>query len=91
VSFAAQGIQYNIRLSGVIMNLDIIVLNQHQPSSLMDVQISVSENVLQALVVSEDVDHIPKKIAPPCLQSKNNSSQLKIMRGIVLFMTVQLS
>jgi hypothetical protein len=73
------------------MNLEIIVLDQLQPPSLMHVQISMSENVLQALMVGEDMNHIPKKIVPPCPQDKNNHSQFKIMHGIVFFMTAQLS
>jgi hypothetical protein len=73
------------------MNLEIIVLDQLQSSSLTHVQISLSENVLQALVVDEDMNHIPKKILPPCPQGKNNNNKFKIMRGIVLFMTSQLS
>jgi hypothetical protein len=72
------------------MNLKIIILDQLQPSSLTHVQISLSENVLQALVVNEDMNRIPKKIAPPCSQSKNNNKQFKLMRGIVIFMTTQL-
>jgi hypothetical protein len=91
VSFAAQGIRNHIRLTGVIMNLKIIVLDQLKSSSLMHVQISLSENVLQSLMVDEDMNHIPKKIVLPCPQSKNSSSQFKIMRRIVLFMMSQLS
>jgi hypothetical protein len=91
VSFATQGIRNHIRLTGVIMNLEIIILDQFQPSPLTHVYISLSENVLQALVVGEDMNHIPKKIVPSSPQSKNNNSQFKIMRGIVLFMKVQLS
>jgi hypothetical protein len=52
VGFAAQGIYNHICLTRVIMNLEIIVLDQLQPSSLTHVQINLSENVLQALVVS---------------------------------------
>jgi hypothetical protein len=36
------------------------------------------------------MNHIPKKIVPPYPQCKDNSSQLKIMREIVLFMMSQL-
>jgi hypothetical protein len=57
----------------------------------MHVQISLSENVLQALVVSEDMNYIPQKIMPPCSQGKDNSSQLKIMCRIVLLMTANFS
>jgi hypothetical protein len=86
MSFVAQGIRNHIHLTGVIMNLKIIVLNQLQPPSLMLVQIILSENVLQTLVVGEDMNHIPQKIIPPCPQSKDNNRQLKIMHGILLFM-----
>jgi hypothetical protein len=56
VSFTAQGIHNHIRLTKVIMNLKIVVFNQLQPHSLTHVQISLSENILQALVVGEDMN-----------------------------------
>jgi hypothetical protein len=74
MSFVAQGISNHIHLTMVIMNLENIVLNQLQPPSLMHVQISLSENVLEALVVGKDINHIPKKIVSPHPQSKNDSS-----------------
>jgi hypothetical protein len=52
----------------------------------MHVQIRLSEKVLQALVVGEDMSHIPKKIMPPGMQGMNHSIQIKIMSGIALFM-----
>jgi hypothetical protein len=88
VSFVVQGIRNHIHLTRVIMNLKIIVLNQLQPPSLTHVQIGLSENVLQALVVGLDMNYIPQKVMLPGRQSKDNSSQLEIMRGIVLFMMV---
>jgi hypothetical protein len=54
------------------------------------VQIRLSEKVLQALVVGEDMSRIPQKIMPPRTQSMNHTGQLKIMREIVLFMRAQL-
>jgi hypothetical protein len=86
VSFETQGIYNHICLTGVIVNLKIIVLDQLQPSSLPHVQIRLSEKVLQALVISEDMSHIPKKIMPSGMQGMHYSIQLKIMSGIVLFM-----
>jgi hypothetical protein len=90
VSFLAQGIRNHIRFAAVIVNLKIIVLDQLQPSSLPHVQIRLSEKVLQALVVGEDMSHIPKKIMLPGSQGMNHSGQLKIMSGIVLFMWAEL-
>jgi hypothetical protein len=87
VSFMAQGIHNHIHLTGVIMNLKIMVLDQLLPHSLMHVQISLSENVLQAPVVGEDMNHIPHKILLSCPQGKDKSSQLEIMHGIVIFIT----
>jgi hypothetical protein len=57
----------------------------------MHVQISLSENILQALMVGEDMNHISQKIVLPCPQGKYNNNQLEIMCGIALFMTAQLS
>jgi hypothetical protein len=90
VSFAGQVIHNHIRLAGVIVKLKIIVPDQLQPSSLMHVQIGLSEKILQALVVNEDMSHIPKKITPPGTHGMNHSGQFKIMSGIVLFMRAQL-
>jgi hypothetical protein len=90
VSFATQGICNHICLTGVIVNLKIIVLHQLQPSSLPHVQIRLSEKVLQAFVISEDMSHIHKKIMPLGMQGMHYSGQLKIMSGIVLFMQAQL-
>jgi hypothetical protein len=87
----AQSIRDNNRLSWVIMNFQIIVFDQFQPSSLVHVQIRLGEDILQTLMVDKDVDHIPKKIMLSHPQSKDNGSQLKIMSGIVLFMTSELS
>jgi hypothetical protein len=91
LSLAAQGIRNHIRLTWMIVNLNIIVLDQLQSSSLPHVQISLSEKVLQAHVVGEDMSHIPKKIMLPGTQGMNHSSQFKIMSGIVLFMWAQLT
>jgi hypothetical protein len=90
VSFATQGNRNHIHLIGMIVNLKIIVLDQLQPSSLPHVQIKLSEKVLQALMISEDMSHILRNIMLPGTQGMNYSGQLKIMSGIVLFMRVQL-
>jgi hypothetical protein len=51
----------------------------------------LGKDVLQALVVGIDVDHIPKQIMSPCSQGKDDERQLKIMSWIMLFMTSELS
>jgi hypothetical protein len=44
----------------VVVNFQFIVLDQLEPSSLSHVHVRLSENVLQALVVCIDMNHIPK-------------------------------
>jgi hypothetical protein len=51
----------------------------------------LGEDILQALLVIENMDHIPNKIMTPHPQSKDNGNQLKAMRRIVIFMTLELS
>jgi hypothetical protein len=91
VSFATQGICNHICLTGVIVNLKIIVLDQLQPSSLPHIQIWLREKVLQPFVISEDMSHISKKIMLPGTQGMNYGGELKIMSEIVLFMWAQLT
>jgi hypothetical protein len=44
----------------VIVNFQLIVFDQLEPSSLPHVQVRLSEDVLQAFVVCIDMNHIPK-------------------------------
>jgi hypothetical protein len=55
-----QRVYNDICLSLVIVNFQLIVLDQLEPSSLSHVQIWLGKNVLQAFVVRIDVNHIPK-------------------------------
>jgi hypothetical protein len=91
MGLAAQSIRNDIHLPRMVVNLQIIVLDQLQPSFLVHVQIRLGKDVLQALVVGIDVDHIPKQIMSPCSQGKDDGRQLKIMSWIMLFMTSELS
>ncbi len=73
VSLATQHVCNDIFLSWVIVNFQIVVLDQLEPSLLPLVQVRLSENVLQALVVRIDMSHIPKKIMSPGSQGMNHS------------------
>jgi hypothetical protein len=55
----AEGVCYNVGFSGVIMNLKVIIFDQFQPSSLMEIEIWLSEDILQTLVIGEDVTFVP--------------------------------
>jgi hypothetical protein len=48
---STQGICNQIRLAWVVMNLQIIIFNEFQPSALPKVEILLGEYILQALVI----------------------------------------
>src|SRR4051812_30876737 len=72
VALTAQRICNNIRFTRMILHIQIIILNKLQPSALPEVQLPLIENVLQALMISEYVTAVTKKVMPPCLQRMNN-------------------
>ncbi|XP_066163708.1 uncharacterized protein [Oryza sativa Japonica Group] len=64
---------------------------RNKPSSLSEIQVRLSEDVLQTLVVSVDFTAVANKIVPPDFQSMNHCCQLKIMSRIIAFVWTQLS
>src|SRR3954464_14713265 len=72
VALTAQRICNNICFTRMILHIQVIVLNQLQPSALPEVLLPLSENVLQTLMISEYVIAVTNKIVPPCLQRMNN-------------------
>src|SRR5688500_6323213 len=68
------------------MLLQIIDLDPLYPSSLSHVQICLSENVLETLVISVDVTVSSHQVVSPYLKSMNYSCQFQIMCRVVLFM-----
>jgi hypothetical protein len=74
--FAAQGIGNHICLARMIMDFQLIIFDQFQPSSLPHVQVRLDEKILQTLMISVDMHQITKQIVPPNLQCKNDSQEL---------------
>ena len=62
------------------------VLDGLNPPCLTQVEIGLSEDVLETLVVSEDLTTVSLQIVTPCLQSMDNRCELEVMCGIVEFM-----
>ena len=60
VSLPAQCVSNYIGLAWSILNTRIILLNHFDPTSLPEVEIRLSEDVLETLMVSEDV-HFPSQ------------------------------
>jgi hypothetical protein len=68
VFLPTQGIRNQIRLARVIVNLQIIILYELQPSVLPKVEILLSEYVLQTLVVGVHLALGSHNIISPCLK-----------------------
>jgi hypothetical protein len=49
----------------VVVDLKIIIFDPFQPSPLAEVEVRLSENVLQALVIGEDVTFVPNQVVSP--------------------------
>jgi len=74
----------------MIMDFQIIVLDQFEPSSLPHVNIGLSEDIFETLVIGIDVAMISEKIVAPNLQSVDNGRKLEIMRWVILLVALQL-
>jgi hypothetical protein len=70
----AQGISNYVGFPQMVVNFQVVVLNQLQPSTLSHIQILLGEEVLEALMISIDVALVPNQVVPPNLQSMHNSS-----------------
>ena len=73
--FPAQGIRNYVCLAWMIVHLEVVILDQLEPSSLTHIQLRLSEDVLKTFMISVDVAHIAKQIMSPDLQSMNNCSE----------------
>src|SRR3954467_8014908 len=58
IALAAQRISYDIRLPRRILNINGVLSNGLKPSSLPQVQVGMSEQVLQTFVIGEHI-HLP--------------------------------
>ena len=90
VRLAAQGISHYISLAWRIGNTQVKVRNKLHPSLLTEVQIWLSKQILQTLVVSEDLATITEKVMSPLLQRMNDSSKFEVVNWVVLFVRAQL-
>jgi hypothetical protein len=68
-----QCVGYDICLAGVVVNAQVVVLDQLEPSPLPQVQFRLGEDILQALVININVALVTHQIVPPNLQGVNDS------------------
>ena len=68
MTLAAQRIGYYVSLSGMIMQLHIIILNEFQPSPLPEIQLLLREDILQTLVIRVYLTMVSDEKMSPSLQ-----------------------
>ena len=90
VRLAAQGISHYISLAWCIGNTQIKVCNSLHPSLLTEVQVWLSKELLQTLMVGEDLATITEKVMSPLLQRMNDSSKFEVVNWVVLLVRAQL-
>jgi hypothetical protein len=71
---SAQGVSYDIGLARMVVDSKVIILNQLQPSSLPQVQICLSEDVLEAFMVTIYFTSMIDEIVHPYLKSMHYCS-----------------
>jgi hypothetical protein len=57
------------------MNLEIVIFNQLEPSSLTYVQLWLGEDIFETFMVSIDIAHIAQQIMSLDFQSMDNYSE----------------
>src|SRR3954465_263912 len=91
VSFAAQGIGHHISLARGIGNIHVEVGYCLEPSLLAEIQVWLSKQIFQTLVVGVDLATITDEVMSPQLQCINYCCQLKVMSWILIFVSTQLT
>src|SRR3954471_18448897 len=90
IGFAAQGISHYISFARGIRNIHVEVGYCLEPSLLAEIQVWLSKQILQTLVVGEDLATITNKVMSPELQCIDYYCQFKVMCWILIFVSTQL-
>jgi hypothetical protein len=59
----------------MIVDLEIVILNLLEPSSLTHIELGLGEDIFEAFMVSIDIANIAQQIMSPNFQSMNNCSE----------------
>src|SRR3954463_1668376 len=91
VGFAAQGTSHHISFARGIGDIHVEIGYCLEPSLLAEIQVRLSKQVLQALVVGVDLATITKEVMSPQLQCIDHSCQFEVMGWIFIFVSTQLT
>ena len=73
MTLAAQRIGYYVSLSGMIMQINIIIFNEIQPSPLPEIQLLLREDILQTLAIRVYLTMVSDEKMSPSLQRMHYS------------------
>src|SRR3954462_11426695 len=79
ISLATQGISHHISFAKGVRNSHVVVGYCLEPSLLAEIQVWLSKQVLQALVIGVDLATISDEVMSPQLQCINYRCQFKVM------------
>src|SRR4051812_14605026 len=91
ISFAAYGIGHHISFAKGIGNIHVEVGYCLEPSLLAEIQVWLSKQIPQALVVDVDLATITDEVMSPQLQCINYCCQFENMCWILIFVSTQLT
>src|SRR4051794_35108396 len=87
---SAESVSDNIRLARMVVDIHIIILDQLHPSTLPHIQLLLSKNVLEALMIGIQLTHVAYQIVVPCLEGMYHSGKLEVMGRVILLMGTKL-
>lgn len=79
-----------ISLAWSVFNAWIVLLDHLDPTSLPEVEIGLSEDILEALMIGENVHLSAQQEMSPCDQCMNDGCQFQVMCRIVPLIRLQL-
>src|SRR3954462_9973144 len=91
ISFASESIGHDISFARSVVDGQIKSIDCFNPSPLPKVEIRLSEDILQTLVIRKDFTTVAQQVMPPYFQSKDNCCEFEVMCTIVDLMRLQLS
>src|SRR3954464_8159274 len=85
-----QGIGHHVSFARGVMNIHVEIGYCAEPSLLAEIQVWLSKQVLQTLVVGVDLATVTDEVVSPQLQCINYGCPFEIMHWIIIFVRMQL-
>ncbi|KAJ0938867.1 hypothetical protein HanRHA438_Chr02g0054561 [Helianthus annuus] len=90
-SFLTEGIGYHISLTRMVLDRTVVVIQEFNLTTLLNVELLFVENMLKTYVVGVDDTLSTIQVVSPDFEGKNYGSQLQIVGSVVLFVNLELT